>query len=142
MGEQATPDPPKTKSRRVKRKKVQAGDGWTIVTHVDHKGGAAGKGDESALHDSRPTRTVDGLNVTTLMDDFKRLTARWKETSCAKGLNEMLGKRKWGVNEAACIGIGSFSLDWEHRHRSMWQLVLFVDVVNMGTRPPSTLLLA
>ncbi|KAF2795169.1 hypothetical protein K505DRAFT_324258 [Melanomma pulvis-pyrius CBS 109.77] len=143
MSEQATPDHLKTKSRRVKRKKVQASDGWTIVTHVDHKGGAAGKGDESALHNSRPTRTVDGLNVTRLMDDFKRFTARWKEMSCAKRLDEMLGKRKWHMNSAACIGIGSFSLDWEHRHRSIWQLVLFLDIVDIvSTNGPALQLYA
>jgi hypothetical protein len=33
------------------------------------------------------------------------------------------------MKEAVCIGIGSLSADWEHRWRSMWQLVLFVEVV-------------
>ncbi|KAF2714479.1 hypothetical protein K504DRAFT_366688 [Pleomassaria siparia CBS 279.74] len=132
---------PHTKSRRVKRKKVQASDGWTIVTHAEQKGGAGGKiqEDEGLLRDARVTRMVEGLTVVKMQEDFKKLQARWTETNCAKDFREMLGKKKWDVKEAVCIGIGSFSLDWEHRHRSMWQLVLFLDVVNMASKDPAAI---
>lgn len=120
-----------TKSRRVKRKKVQASDGWTIVTHSESTGDVNGK-QEGLLHDARITKMVDGLTVPKMLELFEGMTGRWKETTCAKGVEETIRKRTWNVREALCIGIGSFSLDWEHRHRSMWQLVLFVDVVGMG----------
>jgi hypothetical protein len=135
-------EPSKAKTRRVKRKKVQASDGWTTVTHSEQKPGAGAKEDEGLLQQARITNTVDGLTVPKMLELIGRMTERWKETACAKEVSEILGKRYsegWDVKEALCIGIGSFSLDWEHRHRSMWQLVLFLDVVRMGMRPLSTM---
>jgi hypothetical protein len=134
MNEPANSEVPRAKSRRVKRKKVQASDGWTIVTHGENIGEISAKDDEGLLQEARITKTVDGLTVPKLQDLFSVMTGRWKETACAKEVEEMMRKRRWNLREALCIGIGSFSLDWEHRHRSMWQLVLFLGVVDMGTR--------
>ncbi|KAL1799176.1 hypothetical protein ACET3X_003213 [Alternaria dauci] len=82
---------------------------------------------------SLPTRTVEGLTAEKLLEDFRTLQDRWEDTLLAKQVQEILEKRGggsgWGVEEAVCIGIGSFSRDWAHRWRSLWQLVLFVDVV-------------
>lgn len=73
--------------------------------------------------------TVEGLTAETLLSDFKARQQRWKATECARQLRNVVEKRESKVEVAVCIGIGSFSRDWEHRHRSLWQLVLFVDVV-------------
>ncbi|KAF2114205.1 hypothetical protein BDV96DRAFT_495251 [Lophiotrema nucula] len=123
---------PKGKGRRVKRKNVAASDGWTVVTHSDSNSSAT-NGASSSLEDARPKRTVDGLTVDRLLEDLGKLQSRWEETPCARQLTDILGKREWKVEQAVCIGIGSFSLDWEHRHRSMWQLVLFLAVVKLVT---------
>lgn len=62
---------------------------------------------------------------------------KWTSTSCARTLSRMLSLRSWSVASAICIGIGSFSLDWEHRYRSLWQLVLFRAVLRLLS-PEST----
>jgi hypothetical protein len=133
MSEPADEEVPRAKSRRVKRKKVQASNGWTIVTHGETTGGVGVMNEEGLLQEAKITKTVDGLTVPKLLNLFSVMTGRWKETRCAQEVEEMIGKRRWDLREALCIGIGSFSLDWEHRHRSMWQLVLFLGVVDMGT---------
>ncbi|KAF2252051.1 hypothetical protein BU26DRAFT_561828 [Trematosphaeria pertusa] len=117
----------KWKGGRVKRKHIQAGDGWTVVTHS----AASRRSGEDGARDARPTRIVEGLTVEKLLDDLRKMEARWRETTCAQQLERVLQKRTWDVNEAVCIGIGSFSLDWEHRHRSMWQLALFLATVKL-----------
>ncbi|KAI8931430.1 hypothetical protein NX059_011758 [Plenodomus lindquistii] len=118
---------------RVKRQAVESEDGWTVITH-GLSGLSLGKGEK---RDGKEREngvngmpgTVDGLTAETLLVDFKKRQERWMDTECARHLQGLLEKRKWKVKEAVCIGIGSFSRDWEHRHRSMWQLVLFFDVV-------------
>lgn len=119
-------------SGRVKRKEVQADDGWTVVTHGLSKSANKHKsrpGKASHATASFPTDIVEGLTAEKLIEDFKRLQSQWRETSLAKQIEDLLVKRTWDVQEAVCVGIGSFSLDWSHRHRSMWQLVLFMAVV-------------
>lgn len=120
----------------MKRQQVNTEDGWTVITHglsnlsVGH-GKKKGKGSRgSAQAGSMPTDLVQGLTSEKLLQDFKNRTEKWKTTVCAEHLESILAKRKWSVNNAVCIGIGSFSRDWEHRHRAMWQLVLFISVVS------------
>ncbi|KAI4664138.1 uncharacterized protein J4E79_003639 [Alternaria viburni] len=117
---------------RVKRKEVQSEDGWTVITHGLASISLDGKGKKEADAGSLPTRIVEGLTAEKLLDDFRLLQERWDDTLLAKQVKEIVEKRsahgKWGVEEAVCIGIGSFSRDWAHRWRSLWQLVLFVDV--------------
>lgn len=121
----------KGKGRRVKRKQVQSEDGWTVVA-----GSSSGRAKVNVKPlGSRPTRTVDGLTAEKLANEFKDMEKRWQKTSCAKNLDKMLRLGDWTVNEAVCIGIGSFSLDWEHQWRSMWQLVLFMAVVKICEYP-------
>lgn len=113
--------------KREKRKQVQSGDGWTVVS-----GGRANDGAQtSQLRSARPTQTVNGLTEENLLDELTAMERKWEKTSCAKNLARMLGLRDWTVKEAVCIGIGSFSIDWDHRYRSMWQLVLFRAVVKI-----------
>lgn len=111
---------------RVKRKAVQSSDGWTVITH-----GLSGLSlDKGKVENtgSMPD-VVKGLTAETLTSDLKARQGRWNDTECVRQVRDLLAKRTWDVKQAVCIGIGSFSRDWEHRHRSMWQLVLFVDVV-------------
>ena len=119
---------------RVKRKEVQSDDGWTVITHGLAIISLDGNGKKETDDGSLPTRIVEGLTAEKLLGDFRVLQERWEDTLLAKQVKEIMEKRsadgKWGVEEAVCIGIGSFSRDWAHRWRSLWQLVLFVDVVN------------
>ena len=126
---------------RVKRQQVEADDGWTFITHglsnlsVDGKKGKGRNQKHNASQmGSMPTTIVSGLTVEKLLQDFNSRTERWKDTACAYHLDDILAKGEWNVNEAVCIGIGSFSRDWEHRHRAMWQLVLFVYTVSHRKR--------
>jgi hypothetical protein len=126
------------KSRgRVKRKEVQSDDGWTVITHGLASVSLNDKGGKETDAGSLPSRTVEGLTAEKLLEDFRTLQERWDDTLLAQQVREIVEKRnaasKWGVEEAVCIGIGSFSRDWAHRWRSLWQLVLFVDVVNRRT---------
>ncbi|KAF2733770.1 hypothetical protein EJ04DRAFT_438379 [Polyplosphaeria fusca] len=122
----------KPRTRRVKRKNVQAGDGWTVVTH-------ASSGEGVALDGVRARGTVQGLTVEMLMHDLRQRRERWRDTECARGLEGAMGQRSWDVGEAVCIGIGSFSLDWEHRHRAMWQLVMLLEVIRFISKPELTI---
>ena len=129
---------------RVKRKEVQSDDGWTVITHGLASISLDGNGKKETVAGSLPTRIVEGLTAEKLLDDFRLLQERWEDTLLSKQVKEIVEKRsadgKWGVEEAVCIGIGSFSRDWAHRWRSLWQLVLFVDVV--GQRMSSSLSVA
>ncbi|KAF2850366.1 hypothetical protein T440DRAFT_397463 [Plenodomus tracheiphilus IPT5] len=128
---------------RVKRQAVQSEDGWTVITHglaglsLDKRhpkeGIEGGKSEKAGMEVGVNTMpdVIDGLTVSTLVSDFKKRQERWCDTECALHLRGLLDKREWQVNKAVCIGIGSFSRDWEHRHRSLWQLVMFVDVVTL-----------
>jgi hypothetical protein len=109
---------------RVKRKEVQGEDGWTVVTH-GLSSMSLNKQDAGSL----PSQVVEGLTAEKLQKEFNKLQERWEDTILAKQVETSLGGREWGVKEAVCIGIGSFSRDWTHRWRSLWQLVLFVGVV-------------
>lgn len=120
----------------MKRQQVDTEDGWTVITHglsnlsvgIGKKKGRGGRNNAQA--GSMPTDIVQGLTAEKLLQDFQNRTEKWKTTSCAKHLENVLAKGEKKLIEAVCIGIGSFSRDWEHRHRAMWQLVLFMGVVS------------
>lgn len=126
----------------MKRQQVDTDDGWTVITHGlsnlsvsnGKKKGKAGRNNAHA--GSMPTDLVQGLTAEKLVQDFHNRTEKWNTTSCAQHLESVLAKTEGAVENAVCIGIGSFSRDWEHRHRAMWQLVLFKSVVS-HCRPPS-----
>jgi hypothetical protein len=125
---------------RVKRQQVESEDGWTVITHgmsrlnVDSKQKISGSGKEKEKSDLKvagqiPSSTVQDLTAEKLLAEFKALQERWRDTPVAVQIQDLLSKRSGLVTEAVCIGIGSFSRDWAHRYRSLWQLVLFIDVV-------------
>jgi hypothetical protein len=118
---------------RVKRQEVQSEDGWTVITHglanvhLDNKNQKK-KSTGKKVSGQVPTQTVAGLTAPKLLSEFEKLRERWKDTGVAKQIDGL--KTKWEAKQAVCIGIGSFSRDWEHRHRSMWQLVLFLSIAS------------
>ncbi|KAF5848183.1 hypothetical protein GGP41_005555 [Bipolaris sorokiniana] len=111
---------------RVKRKQIQSEDGWTVITHGLSK---VSLSENSQGATALPTQIVKDLTAEKLLGDFKTLQERWEDTALAAQVNRVIEGREWGVEEAVCIGIGSFSRDWAHRWRSLWQLVLFKHVV-------------
>ena len=118
------------KGRRVKRTQVQSDDGWTVVSGGSGSGSGS-KPSSSVAKAARPTRVVNGLTVEKLVAEYGAMQKRWRKSTCARDLGRMLGLGEWSVEGAVCIGIGSFALDWEHRYRSLWQLVLFMGVVEI-----------
>jgi hypothetical protein len=121
----------KTKGRgRVKRQEVESEDGWTVITHGMSKMNVDGKEKKKTpskkIAGQLPSKIVKGLSAEKLLDEFEKAREKWKDTAVAKQVEDLKTER---VKQAVCIGIGSFSRDWEHRHRSMWQLVLFMDLV-------------
>jgi hypothetical protein len=106
---------------RVKRKEVQTEDGWTVITH--------GLSNMSLDAGSLPSHVVEGLTAERLKGDFEKLQERWEDSGLAGQVKGILEKGEWDVREAVCVGVGSFSRDWVHRWRSLWQLVLFAGVV-------------
>ncbi|EUC39899.1 hypothetical protein COCMIDRAFT_110226 [Bipolaris oryzae ATCC 44560] len=113
-------------SGRVKRKQIQREDGWTVITHGLSNISLSEKSQGAT---ALPTQIVKDLTAEKLLSDFKTLQERWEDTALAAQVDGVIEGREWAVEEAVCIGIGSFSRDWAHRWRSLWQLVLFEHVV-------------
>lgn len=66
--------------------------------------------------------------------DYDAKMKQWKQSTCRRELVRILERQRpdegWCIDNAACLAIGHFSRDnWEGRQRSMWQFVLFMDVV-------------
>jgi hypothetical protein len=123
---------------RIKRQEVESEDGWTVITHglsnVKLDDGV-GEKDKKKVAGAMPSQTVKDLTAEKLMAEFEKLQGRWVDSAVARQVKELVSKKTRDVDTAACIGVGSFSRDWEHRWRSVWQLVLFVDVVRqLGTK--------
>ncbi|KAL6150320.1 hypothetical protein ACJBU6_10617 [Exserohilum turcicum] len=120
---------------RVKRKQIQSDDGWTVIAH-GLANVSLGSSEQKEKQGSLPDMVQD-LTTEKLLAEFKMLQERWEDTALAAQVKQIVEEKSkdgeggcgWGVTEAVCIGIGSFSRDWAHRWRSLWQLVLFVDVV-------------
>jgi len=113
---------------RVKRQQVQSEDGWTVITHGLSKVSLDPK-NKKEVAGALPSKIVKDITPQKLLSEFGKLQERWKDTAVATQFQDLVKDKKWTVSEAVCIGIGSFSRDWEHRWRSMWQLVLFMDVI-------------
>jgi hypothetical protein len=128
---------PKTKKGgRVKRQAVESDDGWTMITHGVagmnmREKGKKGKEKEKEVAGAVPMRNVEGLTSAKLKEEFENLQEKWEGTAVSTQIATFMASRTWDVNDAVCIGIGSFARDWENRWRSMWQLVLFVAVAKL-----------
>jgi hypothetical protein len=115
---------------RVKRQEIQSEDGWTVITHGMSKINLDSKKDKKVAG-ALPSKTINGMTAEKLLSEFEKLQEKWKESAVARQIEELLSSKSWDIHEAACIGIGSFSRDWEHRWRSMWQLVLFMEIIQL-----------
>lgn len=124
----------------MKRQEVEGEDGWRVITHgmKGLKVGneiAAGKEKEKSgkkVAGQLPSHIVKNLTLDKLLADFDKLRERWDGTAVSQQIEQLSRKKGWGVETAVCIGIGSFSRDWEHRWRSLWQLVLFIHIVKQA----------
>ncbi|KAF2271521.1 uncharacterized protein EI97DRAFT_350161, partial [Westerdykella ornata] len=76
-----------------------------------------------------PQRTLPGLTVQKLCADSSTMERQFRDTGYARRLYAILQRGTWDIDTAVCVGIGSFSAEWQNRWRSMWQLVLFLGVV-------------
>lgn len=124
---------------RVKRREVDDGNGWTVITHgmsrmevSDMRTDSNSKNKSRTVlnHTNGPSsQVVQNLTMSKLQEQVEMMHAQYKGSSVAKQVSEVMGKNSHQIKEAVCIGIGSFSRDWEHRYRSLWQLVLFIDAV-------------
>ncbi|OCL08463.1 hypothetical protein AOQ84DRAFT_388818 [Glonium stellatum] len=153
------------RASHVKRTTVPLEDGWSMVTHSSSRERSNVLTSHGALADTPkqtddstranlpkdaskpakqeqeylyPRHIVDGLTVKKLLHEYRQLKQRWDETLCAKQLRAILRSRKWHVNKAFCLATSSFSFDWENRMRALWQLVLFMDVVQNVSREGET----
>lgn len=117
---------------RVKRQEVQSEDGWTVITHglskVSLQSNSKTKKPKKDAAGVLPTQIVKDLTLQKLHADYDKLHAKWFDTACATQVTDLAEKMPL-IDTAVAIGIGSFSRDWEHRWRSLWQLVLFEDIV-------------
>lgn len=119
------------KKGHKKRKEVQADDGWTVITHKTAQPSRNQKNNVSKqLKRALPVKVMEGLTGAKLSQDFVLMRDKWRLTECATFMKQFITSKRWDIKTAVCIGIGSFSLDWEHRYRSLWQLALFVDVLD------------
>lgn len=112
-----------------------------MITHgLSNMSLAKGKSDNTEqLAGSLPTKIVEDLTLEKLLADFKKLQDRWEDTALAQQMEKLVASRTWNVGHAVCIGIGSFSRDWAHRWRSLWQLVLFIAIIdNLKRSEPVT----
>ncbi|KAF1988923.1 hypothetical protein K402DRAFT_419256 [Aulographum hederae CBS 113979] len=152
-------EPPKSKSNpnssRQHRKKtkpslshsqkrnpnVALDDGWNLVTNppsarrlqssVPNSSGILGKGiNDNAGGNGKiqPGLSLEGLKL-----EFARMETQYKESACARrvqGIVDTWRKSSGEVANAVCLALGSFSAEGGgDRMRSLWQLVLFMFVV-------------
>ncbi|KAF2162823.1 hypothetical protein M409DRAFT_26679 [Zasmidium cellare ATCC 36951] len=74
------------------------------------------------------------LTVPKLQQDFQAKLKTWKSSTCRKSLLQILNRIRpesgWAIEKAICLASGSFSREnLECRRRSMWQIVVFADIV-------------
>lgn len=86
------------------------------------------------------------LTVERMREEHEKIKARWVGSSHRRKLVDALDGGRAGdlglVRKAVCVALGSLSVNWHTRVRSVWQFVMFVDVVGMREflLPPSFLL--
>lgn len=103
-------------------------DGWTVVT----RGMSRVKlHDRHADGSGAPPQIIPSLTAAKLRDEIAAMQMRWRDCAVARQVEELVNdaRKSRDVRTAVCVGIGSFARDWTHRYRSLWQLVLFLDVV-------------
>ncbi|KAH0007053.1 hypothetical protein KCU78_g11978, partial [Aureobasidium melanogenum] len=105
-------------------------DGWSRVEHTV----PTRYGSTPVVGSSLPS--VDrSLTVQKLLDEHTRCKQQWVESEARRWLQQLLARQMaeggWSLNKAVCVALGSPSLSWANRLRSVWQLVMFMDLVDM-----------
>lgn len=119
--------------------------------------GLSGAGLRAAHEPAGPARVMPGMGKEKLLERLGKFRERWAECGCRVGIREVLGRAGVGegggevvksvegaveeeeqrggeltIRGAVCIGLGSLSVDNVAAGvRSMWQLVCFLDIVEM-----------
>ncbi|KXT17527.1 hypothetical protein AC579_3224 [Pseudocercospora musae] len=101
-------------------------DGWTHV--AKSKKSRAPK--PVSGHSNPPARDITVESLTT---ETAAKTKAWRLSSCHKSLLTLLDRIRpddgWNIRRAICLGCGSLSRDnVECRRRSVWQMVVFVEM--------------
>jgi len=134
------------KKPQNQRYNVTNDDGWTKVAVGP---GRRWRQSENLFieHDIAPIE--EGLTVPKLRSEYDRTTTRWRSSQCRKIVIDRLqsdlihdgrirnggniDRPVLGITKAVCLALGSpaASSSWNGggRHRSMWQLVFFMDTV-------------
>lgn len=115
-----------------KRVIAESEDGWSRVERsVGNRSGGA----TTTVTETLPP--VDGsLTVHKLQEEHARCRKQWAESSARQSLQRLVTRQMpeagWPLDKAVCVALGSPSRAWSNRTRSVWQLVMFVDLVDMG----------
>lgn len=103
-------------------------DGWSRVERT----APTRHGSTPLIQETLPP--VDkSLTVQKLSEEHKRCKQQWVESDTRQWLQQLLARQMpeggWPLNKAVCVALGSPSLSWANRLRSVWQLVMFIDMV-------------
>ncbi|CAD0112538.1 unnamed protein product [Aureobasidium uvarum] len=105
-------------------------DGWSRVEHT-----APPRYGRTAAVDSSLPPVDRSLTAQKLLDEHNRCKQQWVESDARRWLQQLLARQMteggWSLNKAICVALGSPSLSWANRHRSVWQLVMFMDLVDL-----------
>lgn len=75
------------------------------------------------------------LTVEKMTEEHEKIKARWAGSEHRKKLAGLLDQKmpgkEWGVKKAVCIALGSLSVEWHTRIRSVWQFAFFMDIVDL-----------
>ncbi|GAB7350064.1 hypothetical protein MBLNU459_g0733t1 [Dothideomycetes sp. NU459] len=119
----------KRQPTRTKRQVTDLDDGWQRIDTA-----ARDQIDDARAVDPLPGVDPE-LSVQKLSEELKHMQKRWIDSTCRARFVQILQSRMVGadmfVDTAVCLALGSVSRNWRHRVHSMWQLVLFLDTVNL-----------
>lgn len=107
-------------------------DEWTHVSRGRGKGRSA---QPPPVLNSFPAISKD-LDVAEIRKDYNRKLKTWRSSTCRSTLLQILKTLQpdagWHVHNAVCLAMGSLSRDnLECRRRSMWQMVVFADIIDL-----------
>ncbi|KAI5207829.1 hypothetical protein E4T39_01762 [Aureobasidium subglaciale] len=113
-----------------KRVISESEDGWSRVERT----APTRHGNTPLVQEALPP--IDrSLTLEKLLDEHKRCKQQWVNSEARRWLQQLLARQMsesgWSLNKAVCVALGSPSLSWANRLRSVWQLVMFMDLVDM-----------
>lgn len=121
----------KRQPARNKRQVTELEDGWQRIERTIP--GPEGY-DNSRIIDKVPGVDPE-LSIEKLKQEYERMRKRWLESTCRARVVDILKLRVpdegLSVDTAVCIAMGSVTRNWSLRIHSFWQLVFFLDVVEI-----------